>query len=57
MTLKVDEKTRVISNTEREKYLEMKSRRALLKRISTLEAAIEDFGSRIEALESQGKAN
>ena len=57
MTLKVDEKTRVISNTEREKYLEMKSRRALLKRISTLEAAIEDFGSRIEAFESQGKAN
>ena len=54
--LKVDEKTRVVSNTEREKFLEMKSRRALIKRVSNLETVVAELKSRLEAVESQRKA-
>lgn len=53
MSLVKDDKTRVVSNTDLEKYEDKKHKRKLLKRVAFLEDTVADLVRRIEDLEKK----
>lgn len=48
--LKVNEATRVVTQTDKQAYLDLKSKRQMMKRIANLEATVETMQRQIQDL-------